>query len=74
MTIAYYLFAAVLLATGQWAETPAVPYETQAECEAVKMIAEAAMESDADVFSYNVICLKREVTKPLPHIGTDKDA
>ncbi len=66
MTIAYYLFASVLLVTGQWAETPARPYETKEECEMVKAIAEMAMEADADVFSYNVQCQKREVTKPLP--------
>lgn len=66
MTIAYYLFAAVLLVTGQWAETPARPYETKEECEMDKATAEMAMDADADVFAHFVSCQKMEVTKPLP--------
>lgn len=53
---AFYMLAAVLLATGEWASTPAIPYETRAECEHAKAVAEMAMDSDDAVHSYNVTC------------------
>lgn len=53
---AFYMLAAVLLATGEWASTPAIPYETRAECEHAKAAAEMAMDSDDAVHSYNVTC------------------
>ena len=76
--IAFYLFAAVLLSDGQWAQTPAIPYATREECETVRTAAMMQMDMDDSVKSYHISCEEMTDTspgaKPAKHIPGKSEA